>query len=464
MRHWKTHIYTPPPESAVRRFLGNEFSEERDIDFAFDVSHLHASRGGASYVEPAHDEMMDVARKMTRRRGDGTYSVAAYAGRSNLLYETPQEARFAALEIARRMHKDEAEAIREIYKTVVTTIDPNATPMTAAKYVLEILQAHGAAGSCASNNSPSKQNNAMQKAAAAAKKLRKADPDMIQMYAGSGAGQSGDGGEGEGGEVDVARVVLDSEMLMVARNLEPILSQTLTGSETKVIPDPDGEELDRVPLEDPSSQFSRQNVLDQYDAVTDPSWWMFRFQGGEIDITENVRYQTRKQLLYILLDVSGSMDDEDRINIATGVVAAMLRDVYKGESELYIRLFGSGVHRNRFDALTPESAKKALEWIRHVGYNDGNTEIQGALEYAMEEVVEIEKKRGGTRPQIMIVTDGGGYVDHDMPQRLRKEGITLNSVIIGERNDLLKEASHATDGVSLNVEAYVGRDGRLSPL
>lgn len=166
-----------------------------------------------------------------------------------------------------------------------------------------------------------------------------------------------------------------------------------------------------------------------------------RVARGELLIKEWTTKKERKNILYFLVDKSGSMGNlgysgygsrYSRLQWAVSVAIAYLRNMVKNGDIFAFRYFDDNVS-DLYIVETPQQGGKLIQHIFDAAGDSGGTDIQRALEQAIHDIshkkdVRIEKA------DIMIITDGESSIDTAKIQRLLNEHkITLHSVNVGSQ-------------------------------
>lgn len=116
----------------------------------------------------------------------------------------------------------------------------------------------------------------------------------------------------------------------------------------------------------------------------------------------------KAQLLYILLDVSASMQDSvvsnwPKGNIASAFCLALLSKVMDRQDIFYLQPF-SGSPGKILVAENNKTAREVSNWLRKCGFNGGGTDIRASLLTAAENVKQAKDKLSGA--DVLIITDG----------------------------------------------------------
>jgi len=149
-------------------------------------------------------------------------------------------------------------------------------------------------------------------------------------------------------------------------------------------------------------------------------------------------YQSRrlkKQALYLLVDVSGSMRNGDRSAYASGVALAFVRQAVSEGSTYFLRFFDEDPH-DLHKITNKEEAEKMCDTLVKEPYSGGGTRIDNAIDKAIKDIkddpVSFEKA------EIMVITDGE---DHINPDKERLGKIKLHSTVIDGKNKNLEDIS-----------------------
>jgi len=148
-------------------------------------------------------------------------------------------------------------------------------------------------------------------------------------------------------------------------------------------------------------------------------------------------YQSRnlkKQVLYLLIDVSGSMTGSKNI-YASGVGLAFVRQAVEEGATYFLRFFDD-YPKDLHVAKTKEDAKNLCSLLIRQPYSGGGTNIQRAILTAVEDIKKSPDKF--EKAEIMVITDGVDNVD------LNKEslkGVKVHSTVIDGKNSGLEKIS-----------------------
>lgn len=164
-----------------------------------------------------------------------------------------------------------------------------------------------------------------------------------------------------------------------------------------------------------------------------------KFIKKELDVNEKVKPEEKKQILYMLLDDSGSMRCKVKQTYVRAVLLNRLESVVDGKSELMFYLYESKRY-NEMEVKDKKAAQKLYKDISLRRPGGGGTYIGHILQ---ETIDEIHNKKGYHDPEIMIVCDGDDKVN---PDDLKYKGVRINVVLLGTTNKDLERIAKETGG------------------
>jgi Mg-chelatase subunit ChlD len=167
----------------------------------------------------------------------------------------------------------------------------------------------------------------------------------------------------------------------------------------------------------------------------------------ELDVKEKMKPDEKKQALYMLLDDSGSMRCKVKQTYVRAVLLNRLESVIEGKSELKFSLYES----ERYDDTEVKDMTQAQELYKKICLrrpSGGGTYIGNVLQQTIDEIHDMENYHD---PEIMIVCDGDDYVD---PKSLKYKNVRINVVLLGTKNDGLKQIAKDTGGFYTEEKLY----------
>lgn len=243
--------------------------------------------------------------------------------------------------------------------------------------------------------------------------------------------------------VRLAQEMLDGKdiWLQVSRQLDKLAKMKVAKS-IKVVPDIEGEDVRHRPIE----SFSEMHRLPQSEWALPRSLRNYRIATRAVQVRERVKREEKQQLLYMIIDCSGSMEDGQRIYKAGGVLFNRLKAVVAGEAQIFVRFFDSRLFEEHH-ADTPAAAKELMKRFQKENFSGGGTKIAKCARGALERIEEIEREGNLTRPELVIVTDG-----EDNVSSLKREDFgqtRMHAFVVERSNAELVQLARETGGVGI---------------
>lgn len=231
-------------------------------------------------------------------------------------------------------------------------------------------------------------------------------------------------------------------IVRLSRHLDQLVKMRVAKSQ-KLEADPEGDERRWRPIR----HLGELHKIPQSEWALPKSYRLYRAITGQTPVWERCTRQERKQLLYLLVDCSGSMGNGQRIAKAGGVLLNRLKAVLSEDAEVYFRFFDGSV-REEHHAAVPEEAKRLMHHVsQKANYSGGSTAIVGAVRAAHARIEEIMSEGGRHRPEIVVVTDGEDDVSGLKAEEL---GATrLHAFIVDAGNPDLVRLAQSTGGVGI---------------
>lgn len=161
----------------------------------------------------------------------------------------------------------------------------------------------------------------------------------------------------------------------------------------------------------------------------------------ELNIRTKVKPEEKKQILYMLLDDSGSMANLAKQTYVRAVLLNRLESVVDGKSELKFCLYES--RRYEFDHVkTKKDCQNLFRKISLRSPSGGGTYIGHVLQETINEIA-ADTVTGYHDPEIMIVCDGDDHVD---PNSLDYKDVRINVVLLGTTNKNLQQVATDSGG------------------
>ena len=234
----------------------------------------------------------------------------------------------------------------------------------------------------------------------------------------------------------------------VSRELDAMTDfKLLTGREFEA--NPEGEDVNNRLIKG-LSEFSKVKTTEY---ALPESYRMYRVATHASGVRERVTRKDKKQLIYMLIDRSGSMSSKRNMPIhkAGGVLYNRLKAVAKGEAELHFTPFGLYLDPT-VSVKTKEDAAKTMESFKDGLNVHGGTDIETCVKQALSNIDELLKDETlAEKPEFVIVTDGEDSVSRINPDDFTSRGLRFHAFMVAGRNNKLLEIAKATGGVGINL-------------
>ncbi len=135
----------------------------------------------------------------------------------------------------------------------------------------------------------------------------------------------------------------------------------------------------------------------------------------------------RKQKVYVLFDVSRSMNTHWRIALAKAIAYVFLVRNMRELGTVYLRTFAESVGE-RLHAEDVPAFERLLRAILSLEARGRGTNMQAAIEVAIE---DIRASHTLSDAEILVITDGAAHLDVERLSALMGESIRIHSVKIG---------------------------------
>lgn len=241
---------------------------------------------------------------------------------------------------------------------------------------------------------------------------------------------------------EIARVLENAEHPL-GEALAPVLSVATT--DDGALPNPDtlpniipAEEYEadlirsvqEVPRIYPHQFLLPPNVF--FQKLVERSLWLprarapqtYRFQSE----SETFKPDYRKQKVYVLFDVSRSMNMRWRIHLAKAIAVVFLQRNRKELGTVYLRNFAETVHDLQ-EAHDLPAYNKLISSIMHVKALGKGTVLQKALMTAIE---DIRRFTSLSDAEILVITDGAAHIELKKLRDALGEDIKVHTVKIGD--------------------------------
>lgn len=166
---------------------------------------------------------------------------------------------------------------------------------------------------------------------------------------------------------------------------------------------------------------------------------------GTLPRMQSYDQHTDEKQLYVICDVSGSMDNQmpsgciQKHIWSRGVLVSLLMDAIRGNSQYNLRFFDTKSFPLQ-QARTSQEAQSLIKYVLDNGRSGGGTSIFTALAQAVTDI-----RSGGefSSNEILLVSDGedGSVANPEQISGMLGPDIKLHTVMIGNRSPSLQSAS-----------------------
>ncbi|MBN1134562.1 MAG: VWA domain-containing protein [Methanosarcinaceae archaeon] len=152
------------------------------------------------------------------------------------------------------------------------------------------------------------------------------------------------------------------------------------------------------------------------------------------DLREKIRRRRVSTLINIVFDTSGSMDEQDKIQITTGVVLALLKDAYQRRDR--VSLVTSSGRSAKLVLPFTSSVEAAKRYLENVPFG-GTTPMASGLLVSLDVLLRELKKEPSAIPIMVIVTDGTANVPLFIGGNIKREILQVCNHISNSRINVL---------------------------
>lgn len=472
--------YLPPQDKQIQAAADIVELKIKAPDFVRDVCNIRA--GGRFLNSEELDKELDIMLSETpckpvQMAGPPKWTGYDHHYNKGQAYSNLHTAR----EEFRKNRKAFVEKVRHAVNRLPSMDVPGGSPMVQAINLLKILsEMKGKGGGGQGEGSEDdyldqildKKN--LDAAAEAIKEAQQASQDEMDLLSkleeikkGKGPDKEGAGDSGNGispgtetGMTDKGRAILKAaismtdkqmrEVIKISRRLKSI-SKLKTSKVSEFIPDTQESEVRNRSMKS-YDEVRRMKGTQFSTMVAARSLFNYRTVSQQFLIRERGKFIEKKQLLYMLVDCSGSMveDTGRRIALAGGVLVNRLMAVAEGDATLYWRFFDTRAHEATYVA-SKEEAHKSIKSILEVGhYRGGGTNFDQAINAAVAHIESIrETTQDSAKPEIIMVTDGQCHCSLKFKDL---KGIKLHTALVsGSSAPGLPELSSESGGIFMDL-------------
>ena len=176
-----------------------------------------------------------------------------------------------------------------------------------------------------------------------------------------------------------------------------------------------------------------------------------KFLTKDLIVRTPVKNSERKQKIIILVDASGSMDENEKQQWVSAILVDRFRYVCKGEAEIFISSFVAYPDELYFRHIRNE--EDVADFWKHYnhGPNGGGTDMGRIVDYISNQIdkgklcnLKIDLRE--ERPEILIINDGQDSVGRE------KFNYKVNALSLMMRSKKLTKLCNASGGKQIYVE------------
>ena len=180
--------------------------------------------------------------------------------------------------------------------------------------------------------------------------------------------------------------------------------------------------------------------------------YQYKLATKQVMPKEHIKYTIKKQCLAFLVDDSGSMSSQYKLEWVKALLHNRIDQVMRGEAELYICTFEDELDSNAW--LPVRNYEEAQEVLKHFDdyfrFDRGVTDIQKSVNTAIEQIKTgtMRDKNGNIivvdsiKPQICVINDGDDYVSPSYNPEF-----TVHGFILGQKNENMKKMCEKSGGI-----------------
>ena len=351
-------------------------------------------------------------------------------------------------QVERGMHYQ--QAVCDFLQTVELDKFPGSSPLEQAMNLLKLLttQQGGEAGGDEENlpifqeGNPEQTGERLNNIMDDVESLTDEEQELLDPDGDAGSGKKDRGDDG------LSKMRLAQDMakgkdlwLKVSRQLDKLARMRVARS-VKVLPDPEGDDVRVRPI----AHLGEVGRMQKSEWAYPSAYRTYRLVTRSAMVRERVRREEKQQLLYMIIDCSGSMERGQRIAKAGGVLMNRLKAVVVGEAQMFVRFFDSRCYEEHF-ASSPAEAKDLTRRFEEHNFSGGSTNISSCVKEAQTRIEEIVAEGKLSRPELVVVSDG----DDSISITAQDLGDTkLHAFVVEGSNPALTDLAVQTGGVGID--------------
>lgn len=248
-------------------------------------------------------------------------------------------------------------------------------------------------------------------------------------------------------DINIEQLVKSEVMrdILRASNEMDKISAIKTKPSSKLIKDDQGD----IKLGRAIKGFDEFHKINPLELVNPKAMMAYRVINNEARVDEKHKREFKMPFVTLIVDDSGSMDDNGKMNKAIGIIHNILKRVKRGECWLNFSFFEKSCHKfyllSSFDDVD-DFYKKT---IRKHRFNNSGTNVANAIKEALDQFDKIaaENKDSISSKDRHIIVVNDGEDDATSVKVADLKGAKLHSFILNSSNDHLKMISVASGGI-----------------
>ena len=227
---------------------------------------------------------------------------------------------------------------------------------------------------------------------------------------------------------------ISHKLAEVLRTSDTLDKLGIIDTSNTMIADSTGEYCETRPI----TGFDELNLINPIELINPVNYLSYRIINNESHIIERYRKEDKLSFITLICDVSGSMQNDNKMNKALGIIFNIIKRVKSGECELLFSYFERTCF-NWYHLDKDSDITSIWNAIYHTSFDKGGTDVQKCIKEA------ISTSRGviSTNKQLIVINDGEDECNLTLPDL---DGFKLHSFILDSSNDNLQKLSIASGG------------------
>lgn len=240
------------------------------------------------------------------------------------------------------------------------------------------------------------------------------------------------------------------EVLQVSRKLDKLSPMKLASSR-KMEADPAGSRIRNRRMRD-LSELSKINVASWMDMKVSKSYFWYKAVENNYKGQEKAEVIEKKQVVFILVDGSGSMSEGNKHLRSSGIVMNRLKGVLKGDAVVFLTLYSQSIS-TVYKVETPEDARQMMAKYVYENFDGGGTDTANCLRQAYNYIKnELENPSSSNytfyKPEIILITDEDNSIKNIKTEEM--PGVKVHGFSMSVKNQAMVDFARSTGGVGFD--------------